>query len=128
MSHAFRLPVPLASVVALGLGLTIAVLDLVAPFGDDSAQFTVLLWLVCCAGLGFAVPRRPWRWAVLVGPWLPVLYLTLGVFRLLAFGKAFSYADTLLIPVALGVCLIGAYIGALSRRIALPPSSVEILA
>ncbi len=96
---------------------------------EPTAQFTILPWLACCAGFGFASPRRPWRWAALVSPWLPLLYLTLGLVRSLPFGKAFSYTDLLLFPVALGVCLMGAYIGALARRIALPPSpSVETLA
>ena len=44
-----------------------------APFGDDTGQFTVFLWLVSSGLLGFVMPRRPWLWAVSIGPWLPLM-------------------------------------------------------
>ena len=64
-----------AFVIPSALGLLIAAIDRAAPFGDDSAQFTLLLWLLACGLLGFARPERPWRWAVLVGPWLSLVGL-----------------------------------------------------
>src|SRR5579859_6897391 len=56
----------IAVAVASGMGILIAVVDRAAPFGDDSSQFTVFLWLVSSGLLGFVMPGRPWRWAVLV--------------------------------------------------------------
>src|SRR5262245_40322228 len=69
----------IAVAVASGLGIAIAMQDKAAPFGDDSSQFTVLLWLVTSGLLGFIMPRRPWLWTVSVGPWLPAMYLALQV-------------------------------------------------
>jgi len=112
----------LVSVVACALGLFIAAIDLAAPFGDDSAQFTVLLWIASGGCLGFAAPHRAWRWAVLVGPWVAFMYVALHFVRPLALAKPFSYAYLFLIPVGVGVCMVGAYSGVLARRISLPPS------
>jgi hypothetical protein len=110
-------------VVASGLGIGIALIDGSAPFGDDSAQFTVFLWLVSSGLLGFVKPRRPWLWAVAVGPWLPMMYLVLQVLGLHAPINPNTYTTSLiLIPISLGVCALGAYAGALARRIILPPS------
>jgi hypothetical protein len=113
----------LAVAVASGLGIGIAAVDRAAPFGDDSSQFTVLLWLLSSSLLGFAMPRQPWRWAVFVGPWLPLMYLVLQVLRWHAPINPNTYTTSLiLIPVSLAVCAVGAYAGAWARRIFLPPS------
>jgi hypothetical protein len=112
----------IAVAVASGLGIAIAVQDRAAPFGDDSAQFTVFLWLACSGLLGFAMPRRPWLWAVCVGPWLPAMYLVLQVLGLHAPINPNTYTTSLiLIPISLGVCAVGACAGALARRIVRPP-------
>jgi hypothetical protein len=109
--------------MASGLGIAIALIDRAAPFGDDSAQFTVFLWLVCSGLLGFVMPRRPWLWAVAVGPWLPAMYLVLQVLGLHAPIQPNTYTTSLiLIPISLAVCAVGAYAGALARRIIRPPS------
>jgi hypothetical protein len=113
----------IAITAASVLGILIAVQDRAAPFGDDSAQFTVLLWLVSSGLLGFIVPRRPWLWAVTVGPWLPAMYVVLQAAGLDAPIHPNTIGTSLiLIPVCLGVCAVGAYAGALARRIILPPS------
>src|SRR5262249_53448584 len=57
-----------AMAIALFAGLAIAAIDYAEPFGDDSGQFTVFLWLLASGLLGFAVPAGPWRWAALIGP------------------------------------------------------------
>jgi hypothetical protein len=113
----------IAIAVASGLGIAIALTDRVAPFGDDSAQFTSFLWLVSSGLLGFIMPRRPWLWAVAVGPWLPAMYLVLRVLGLHAPIQPNSVTTSLiLIPISLAVCAVGAYAGALARRIIKPPS------
>ena len=35
--------------------------------------FTALIVLASCMGLGFARPRKPWRWVVLVGIFVPMM-------------------------------------------------------
>ena len=113
----------IAVAVASGLRVVIAIQDKAAPFGDDSAQFTVFLWLVSGGLLGFVMPRRPWLWAVSIGPWLPLMYLTLQVLGWHAPINPNTYTTSLiLIPVSLIVCAVGAYGGALARGILLPPS------
>jgi hypothetical protein len=107
--------------LAVGLGLLAAWFDVAAPFGDDTEKGTLLLWLVSCGALGLLQPRRPWRWALLVGPWVPAAH-----FALHALGRPDSlnpggYTTILvLVPVALAVCLLGAYGGSLLRSAGRP--------
>ena len=35
--------------------------------------FTAMLVLASCMGLGFVRPRKPWRWVVLVGMFVPIM-------------------------------------------------------
>lgn len=113
----------LAVVMASGLGIGIGLIDRATPFGDDSSQFTVLLWLVSSGLLGFVWPRRPWVWAVGVGPWLSVLYLVLQALgRPIAIDPNTVTTSLILIPISLAVCAMGAYAGALVRGCVLPPS------
>ena len=35
--------------------------------------FTALIVLVSCMLLGFVQPRRPWRWVVLIGVFIPIV-------------------------------------------------------
>src|SRR4051812_47772974 len=69
MKPGVRLPTLAVFAVASVAGLLIAASDFASPFGDDSAQFTIVLWLASSAVLGFARPGRAWRWALTVGPW-----------------------------------------------------------
>jgi len=110
--------------IAAGLGLVIAAIDMAAPFGDDSSQFTVFLWLVSSGLLGFAMPQRPWRWAALIGPMLPLAYLVRRVAGFLPHDDRNGYSTYLiLVPVSLAACLLGTYVGAAARRVVMPPSS-----
>jgi hypothetical protein len=112
-----------AIVIATGLGLLIALLDRASLFGDDSAQFTVFLWLLCSGLLGFARPRRPWLWAVLIGPWLSLTNLVLHVLGQPGSVHPNAYTTILiLLPISLAVCSVGAYGGALVRRALMPLS------
>jgi hypothetical protein len=108
--------------VAAGLGLVIAAIDLATPFGDDTGQFTVFLWLLTSGLLGFAMPRRPWRFAAIVGPALPLAYLVMRLTEHLPRDDRNGYSTYLiLIPVSLAVCLVGTYAGAAARRFVMPP-------
>jgi hypothetical protein len=108
--------------VASGLGILIALVDRAEPFGDDSSKSTILLWLACSGMLGFALPRRPWLWAVSVGPWLPATYLILHALGLHSPIKPDTYTSGLLLMgFSLVVCAVAAYAGALVRRIVRPP-------
>jgi|SRR5579883_1048319 len=124
---------PLTFVVPSALGLLITAIDRAAPFGDDSSQFTVFLWLASSGLLGFVRPARPWLWAVLLGPWLPLGYLVMHV---LGFPDSFqpsTYATLLsLLALSLTICSAGAYGGALLRKLGSPrvsngdyPAAVE---
>lgn len=41
----------------------------------DDLLLTALLVLMACMGLGIARPRRPWRWVVIVGIFIPLTEL-----------------------------------------------------
>jgi hypothetical protein len=110
------------SSLAVILGLLVAWLDLRAPFGDDTSQVTVLFWLVSSCALGLIRSRLPWRWALLLGPWVAIVH---GVRHALGLPDSMNpgtYTTALiLVVVSWVVCLIGAYSGAFFRR-ALSPS------
>jgi hypothetical protein len=103
-------------VLAVAAGLLVAGFDVAAPFGDDTAQGTVLLWLLCCGVLGFLLPRRPWQWALLVGPWVSVVYAVRQALGLANPMNPDTYATTLLlVPISLAVCLLAACGGSFVR-------------
>ncbi len=123
MKHDMRSSQAAAMAIAAVLGLLIAALDRASLFGDDSAQFTALLWLLSSGLLGFALPRRPWLWASLIGPWLSLTNSVLHVLGLPGSVHPDTYLTILiLLPLSLAVCLLGAYVGALARRALQPPS------
>jgi hypothetical protein len=114
----------IAVAAASGMGVVIGLIDRAEPFGDDSAFSTIVLWLACSGLLGFAMPRRPWLWAVTVGPWVPAMYLVrlaMGDRDLLHPNNTYT-TGLILIGVSLVVCGVGAYAGALARRIFGPSS------
>jgi hypothetical protein len=118
-----RLGDEVAAVVAVGLGLLVAAIDRAEPFGDDSAKSTIVLWLAAGAVLGFARPRRPWRWALLIGPMVPAAYLTLHVLGRARIAPPNNVATFLvLVPISIAVGMLGAYTGAWGRRAIWPPS------
>jgi hypothetical protein len=123
MKHDSRTSQAIAMVFASISGLVIAALDRASFFGDDSAQFTVFLWLLASGLLGFTRPRRPWLWAVLIGPWLSLTNLVRHVLGLPGSVHPDTYTTILLLlPLSLAICSLGAYGGALARRALLPPS------
>jgi hypothetical protein len=111
-------------VIASGLGIVIGLVDGAEPFGDDTTSLTIVLWLACSGLLGLAMPRRPWLWAVSVGPWLPAMYLVrlaLGFRDPLHPNNTYA-TGLILIGLSLVICAVGSYAGAMVRRIVGPPS------
>jgi hypothetical protein len=116
--------------VAIALGLATAAFDSAAPFGDDTAKVTLSLWAASAGSLGLAFPRRPWRWAVLVGPWTPALYLMLYAlgrpdksFHPIRIDPDTTATALVLIPLSLAVCAAAAYAGAVVRRSFVPAAA-----
>lgn len=105
MAHDSKVGDALAAVVATGLGVLIALIDRGSPFGDDSAKFALVLLFAAGMTLGLARPRRPWRWSLCVGVWLPALFALNG-----------GTKPYLLLLISLGVSTLGALAGAIFRR------------
>jgi hypothetical protein len=122
MMKAAKLAETVVVAVASGLGILVGVIDQVAPFGDDSSKLTILLWLLASGSLGFVMPRRPWQWGTLVGPWLTLIHLLVHALGLPDSIHPNTYAAILLLfPVSLAVCFVGAHGGALARRLVAQP-------
>jgi hypothetical protein len=112
--------------VASVLGLLIGVADVLSPFGDDSGQFSAFLLLVCSGVLGFARPYQAWRWAIAIGPWLPLTQLVCHALGWMNPGGHLLVSSVVvLLGFTVGVCLVGAYGGALARRALRPPVPPE---
>ena len=88
---------------AAALGFAIAWLD-ARPTWDDTGVTAGLL-LLAAALLGFLGPRRAWRWAFLVGAWIPLHAMIRA-----------PGAGALLMFVVLLFPLTGASVGVLLRR------------
>ena len=63
-------------VVALIGGCVAGAVD----FNNDEPQATVLVIIVFTGLLGFAQPRKAWRWAIIVGLGVPIVYLIATTF------------------------------------------------
>jgi len=92
-----------AAVLGLGIGLVDS-----SPRWDDTG-ITVGVLLLTTGVLGLVHPRHAWVWAVAVGGWVPVLNVIHG-------HGAASLA-------ALAFAFVGAYAGALGRRLVAPQRS-----
>ena len=82
--------------VGAAMGAAIAYIDS-RPTWDDTG-ITVAALLAASALLGMISPRRPWKWGLAVGIWLPAYEIFLN--------HNYSMVLVLLIP------MIGAYAGA----------------
>lgn len=89
---------------AVCVGLLIAWVDS-RPTWDDTG-ITVGVLLLACAGFGAVRPGYAWLWALAIGAWIPLAGILF----------AGNYGTLL----ALAIAFIGAYAGALARRILLP--------
>ena len=85
--------------VALILGALIAWVDS-RPSWDDTGITAGVLLLVC-AGFGVLHPRFAWLWALALGAWIPLVGIV----------TAHNYGSLL----ALGIALIGTYLGVAAR-------------
>jgi len=103
--------------LAVLLGLLIAAFDLVTPFGDDTPKATLVLLASSGGLLGLLQPRRPWRWGIVAGLWMPLAH---GFFFLAGGGHAINPntwpAYLLLLAVSIAICTGGSYAGATARR------------
>jgi hypothetical protein len=84
-------------------GAAIAYMDS-RPHWDD-AGVTAFSMLLAAAACGAAAPRRPWRWAIAIGLWIPALALLHG-----------GFPQSLLMTALLAFPAAGAYAGAAIRR------------
>ena len=94
--------------VALYLGLLVGLTDL----RTDDPQLPALLLITFGLFLGFAQPKAAWRWALVLGLWVPAL----GLVALAARLTSTQLSDVLFSFVALVPALIGAYAGVLVNR------------
>ncbi len=96
---------------ALLFGLALAYLNL----HTDETPFVAIPLFACTAMLGFIAPRAAWRWALLVGLWLPASQLlALAVGMRLPYPNDLGGALAVALP-GLGIGLAGAYAGVLGR-------------
>lgn len=94
--------------LALHLGLLVGLTDL----RTDDPQLPALLLITFGLFLGFAQPRAAWRWALVLGLWIPVLGLiarTAGVTNA-------QLSDVLVSLVGLVPALVGVYAGVFVGR------------
>ena len=94
--------------LALYLGLLVGLTDL----RTDDPQLPALLLITFGLFLGFAQPKAAWRWALVLGLWIPFL----GWIARAAGVTNAQFSDVLFSLVALVPALIGAYAGVLVRR------------
>ena len=78
----------------------------------NEVQLAVLMLLAFGAFLGFAEPRRAWRWAVLLAMWIPLFAITGAVVGV----KPFTVNETLGSLIAFVPALVGVYAGAFVGR------------
>ncbi len=84
-----------------------------ADVAVDDLLFTALLVLMACMLLGLLRPRRPWRWVVVVGIFIPLMELAAYTFFHVKPTQGQIYGSFLAsLP---GVA--GAYGGAVMRRV-----------
>ena len=75
--------------------------------------FTAMIVLASCMGLGFARPRKPWRWVVLVGVFVPIIEWL--AYAVLAFKPERAQIYESFLAFLPGI--VGAYGGAFGRSV-----------
>lgn len=102
--------------LAVGLGLLAAWFDVASPWGDDTEKGTLLIWFVSGVILGVLDSHKPWRWALLVGPWVSIVHFARHQLGMPGSINPDTYATILiLVPISFIVCTIGAYTGSWLR-------------
>ena len=95
--------------LALYRGLLVGLTDL----RTDDPQLPVLLLITFGFFLGFAQPKAAWRWALILGLWIPVL----GLIARTADVTNAQFSDVLLSLIALVPTLVGVYAGVFVGRL-----------
>lgn len=96
--------------LALFLGLLIGYVDLLS----SAAQLPALMLLAAAFFVGFARPRHPWRWALLLGIWIPAGGVIQLALKTVGTPSPIHPAFSLL---ALIPALVGAYGGAFTAQV-----------
>ena len=96
---------------ALFLGIVVGWLDRNA----SEVQGTVLLLLVFGLFMGFAQPKHAWRWALILGAFVPLMGFAAAAFGL----KPFTVNETIGSLIAFVPAFIGTYAGAFVNRMSL---------
>lgn len=104
----FRWPRLWHVLLALYLGLLVGLTDL----RSDDPQLAALLLITFGLFLGFAQPKAAWRWALILGPWVPGLGLIARATKV----TSAPLSDVLFSFIALVPALIGVYAGVLVNR------------
>src|SRR5512136_2579007 len=107
--YRWQLEVVYTAIALIGAALAGAV-----DFNNDEPQATVIVILVFAGLLGFIQPRKAWRWALIVGLGVPIVYLiatALG-YHAKSVGEPGWYASL----IALIPAFISAYGGVLLRK------------
>lgn len=99
-----RLLLPLQLIIASSLGILIAWVDS-RPTWDDTG-ITAGVILLVTAVFGALDPAHAWVWALAVGAWVPLI----GIFQHNHYGSL----------IALAIAVLGAFGGALARRLLAP--------
>ena len=112
----YRFPRRLYYVLALFIGLLIAFIDRQV----SEPQLPALLLLAFGFFLGAMQPARPWRWALIISIWVPLVSIAAAVGSAQAFGKEGMPALIALVPAFFGA-YAGSFIGSHHRQIPSPP-------
>ena len=103
-----RMPSLWPHLFALFLGMLVGYLDL----HSDDPQFAVLLVLVFGFFLGYSHTANAWRWALLLGVWVPVF----GILKILYDGSTDRLiSDGVFSTIAFVPAFIGVYVGVLIK-------------
>jgi hypothetical protein len=62
-------------VLSTAIALVGAAIAGAVDFNNDEPQATVIVVIVFAGLLGFIQPRKAWRWALIVGLGVPIIYL-----------------------------------------------------
>jgi hypothetical protein len=94
---------------SFALGIVVAIIDT----GTKEMQFPALLLLLFGLFLGFEHPVRAWRWAALLGAWVPVFACSSSLLRN---GTLSPLGESLGSLLALAPSFVGTYAGVATRR------------
>lgn len=98
------------SVLTLFIGVLVGLMDL----RTTEVQLTAFLMIAFGFFAGFAQPRRAWRWALMLGVWVPLFGAIASAARL----TNARGVDVIASAAAIAFALIGTYAGVVMKRLA----------